>query len=136
MHLSRLLLPAIFLASVPVLAQDHSRAREGLGGDIRHTPDFRTPPAATDREPWRILPKAHEDDAQVLNSQNLGPDGIVVSPGERPGAAETTCYTIRAYVVARDSKHSDSTHPAGYSTCHPATRYRLKTAGGGTAMPR
>jgi hypothetical protein len=38
-----------------------------------------------------------------------------------------TCYSIRSYVVARDSKDSDSTHLAGYSTCQPATRYGLKT---------
>ena len=27
--------------------------------------------------------------------------------------ADPTCFTIRSYVVARDSKDSDSTHPAG-----------------------
>jgi hypothetical protein len=41
---------------------------------------------------------------------------------------DTTCYTIRSYVVARDSKDSDSTHPAGYSTCRPSDRYHVKTA--------
>jgi hypothetical protein len=39
---------------------------------------------------------------------------------------DTLCYKIRSYVVARDSKDSDSVHPVGYSTCQPATRYRLK----------
>jgi len=39
-----------------------------------------------------------------------------------------TCYAIRSYVVARDSKDSDSTHPAGYSTCQPSNRYRVKRA--------
>lgn len=38
-----------------------------------------------------------------------------------------TCYTIRGYVVARDSKDSDSTHPVSYSTCQPAARYQLRT---------
>lgn len=37
------------------------------------------------------------------------------------------CYTMRSYVVARDSKHSDSTHPVSYSTCQKASRYRLRT---------
>ena len=36
-------------------------------------------------------------------------------------------YKIRSYVVARDSKDSDSTHPVSYSTCQPAKRYGLKT---------
>jgi len=40
--------------------------------------------------------------------------------------ADTTCYSIRSYVAARDSKDSDSTHLAGYSTCQPTNRYRLK----------
>ena len=39
---------------------------------------------------------------------------------------DTLCYKIRSYVVARDSKNSDSVHPVGYSTCQPASRYRLK----------
>jgi hypothetical protein len=41
--------------------------------------------------------------------------------------ADTTCLSMRTYVVARDSKDSDSTHPAGYSTCQPTDRYRLKS---------
>jgi hypothetical protein len=55
----------------------------------------------------------------------LGPDGLLVN-GEPTD--DTTCYAIRSYVVARDSKNSDSTHPVSYSTCQPASRYRLKTA--------
>ncbi len=39
----------------------------------------------------------------------------------------TTCLKIRSYVVARDSKDSDSTHLVSYSTCQPSTRYRLRT---------
>jgi len=41
--------------------------------------------------------------------------------------ADTTCYVISSYVVARDKKNSDSTHIVGYSTCQPANRYRLKS---------
>jgi hypothetical protein len=41
---------------------------------------------------------------------------------------QSTCYTLRTYRVARDSPDSDSTHPAGYTTCVPSTRYGLKTA--------
>ncbi len=54
-------------------------------------------------------------------------DPIVVTPEDLAGDG-TLCYTIRSYVVARDSKDSDSVHPAGYSTCQPASRYRLKSA--------
>jgi hypothetical protein len=38
-----------------------------------------------------------------------------------------TCYSIRSYLMARDSKDSDSTHLVGTSTCQPARRYGLKT---------
>ena len=54
-------------------------------------------------------------------------DPIVVTPEGLTGDG-TLCYTIRSYVVARDSKDSDSVHPVGYSTCQPAGRYRLKSA--------
>jgi hypothetical protein len=53
-------------------------------------------------------------------------DPMIVSSDKRP-IDDTVCYTIRSYVVARDSKHSDSVHPAGYSTCQPAGKYRLRT---------
>ncbi len=43
------------------------------------------------------------------------------------GSGDATCYAIRSYVVARDAKDSDSTHPVSYSTCRPAARYALKT---------
>ena len=50
-------------------------------------------------------------------------DDIVM---DRQLGDDTLCYKIRSYVVARDSKDSDSVHPVGYSTCQPASRYRLK----------
>lgn len=53
-------------------------------------------------------------------------DPMVVALDGRRGD-EAICYTIRSYVVARDSKDSDSVHPVSYSTCQPASRYRLRT---------
>lgn len=50
----------------------------------------------------------------------LTPDGQL--------AVDSTCYTMRSYVVARDNRQSDSTHFVRYSTCQPASKYRLKTA--------
>jgi len=41
---------------------------------------------------------------------------------------EATCYTIRAYRVARESPDSDAVRPAGYSTCQRASRFQFKTA--------
>lgn len=58
-------------------------------------------------------------------------DSRIVIAGSRidvPGQPEDSlCYAIRSYVVARDSKTSDSVHPVGYTTCVPANRYQLRT---------
>jgi hypothetical protein len=87
---------------------------------------------ATASEPWRIFPDSRESlvSGQIRLDQipadqfklDLRANGLDRLVGEGP-----TCYAIRSYVVARDSKNSDSTHPAGYSTCQTAQRYQLKT---------
>lgn len=82
--------------------------------------DFRTP-AAKPSEPWRIFPQSPEFEAKNFVIAPDGPGDIVPE-----GLGDTTCYSIRSYVVARDSKDSEATHPAGYSTCRPARRYGLK----------
>jgi hypothetical protein len=41
---------------------------------------------------------------------------------------DNVCYAIRSYVVARDTKDSDSVHPVGYTTCVPARPDQLKKA--------
>jgi len=42
---------------------------------------------------------------------------------------QVTCYSIRSYRVTRDDPMSDSTKPAGYSTCQPSDRFQVKDAG-------
>jgi len=59
----------------------------------------------------------------VLNTQEVGPFAI---PPDL--FVDHYCLKIRSYLVARDSKNSDSTHFVGYSTCRPASKYRLRTA--------
>jgi hypothetical protein len=49
----------------------------------------------------------------------LGPNGLE--------QADTFCYAIRGYKVARDNPLSDSTHAVSYSTCQPATRFHVHT---------
>jgi hypothetical protein len=69
-------------------------------------------------EPWRIVPPQ----LQFTPS--------VTGPFAAPTIArndDTMCLKIRSYVVARDSKDSDSVHLVKYTTCVPANRYRLKT---------
>lgn len=124
-----LLLLALWFCSLSAFSQDHSLIAGKSGSHVQPIPDLLTPLAATPSEPWRILPKpdSDKDKGLILITPDLGPEGIIVSP-DGLLAAETTCYNIRSYVVSRDSKDSDSVHPVGYSTCIPATRYRLKTA--------
>lgn len=129
MYSGRLLLATLLFCSVPSFTQDHPFT-SGTQNKLQQTPDFRTAPRATPSEPWRILPKSDQDKGIVLITPEMDRKGIVVSP-DGPLTADTTCYAIRSYVVKRDSKDSDSVHPVGYTTCVPATRYRLKTADAG-----
>ena len=69
---------------------------------------------------FRINPKG------LPFQQDARADLITLNLDGQPGD-DTTCYAIRSYVVARDSKTSDATHPVGYSTCRPASRYHLRT---------
>ena len=95
--------------------------------------------AATPAEPWRLIPDRSADipsgynalDPSRLNEYRF--DQVKSDPRVdqlKPDTfdEDTTCYAIRSYVVAQDSKGSDSTHPAGYSTCQPSNRYQVKTA--------
>ena len=59
--------------------------------------------------------------------------GAIATPAILSGRAsaeggDSYCLNIRSYVVARDSKNSDSVHLTGYTTCVPASRFRLRTA--------
>lgn len=127
MSFPRVLVAALFLSSLPAFTQDRQPVSLAPTRNAVQTPA--TPPPATPSEPWRIIPKTNKDNPSVFSTPDIGSGVLALSPGERLDA-DTTCYAIRAYVVARDSKDSDSTHPVRYSTCLPASRYRLKTADG------
>lgn len=107
MTLARLLATLLLLFPLAAFAQDQQ-------GPLNFKPAtpfaVGEPTRPTPSDPWRIIPKAdlYETDKSKV--------------------ADTTCYAIRSYVVARDDKDSDSTHFVRYSTCQPASRYRLKTA--------
>jgi hypothetical protein len=76
------------------------------------------------------VPQNSKEDEVLLKlkygdlTAQLDPDARMAVPGV---AGDSYCLKIRSYVVARDSKHSDSVHPAGYTTCVPASRFRLRT---------
>ena len=110
-------------------------------------PDRNWATAATLEEPWKIVSNQPTDDTTAKDPINrlqidkfkvfrsktetrtllVGPEadaGLFLTGME---GLDGTCYAIRSYVVARDSKDSDSTHPVSYSKCQPAKRYRLRT---------
>lgn len=62
----------------------------------------------------------------------VSPDGET----QKMESEDTVCYFIRSYVVARDNKDSDSTHPVSSSTCQPINRYGLRSADLKSNLPR
>jgi len=145
MTLARLLAATLLFCALPGFAQHNP------GTPLTN---FRTP-AAEPAELWTMIPEpemnsarqavdrdssdhakidlAHEAERLIAsipfdpNSQTLtvkaSPDGKILSWA----LEDRSCLTLRSYVVARDSKDSDSTHLVSYSTCQPAARYRVKT---------
>jgi hypothetical protein len=73
---------------------------------------------------YKIDPSRMENGQSFRWGSQIDPM-TVMSYGE-PGD-DTVCLKIRSYVVARDDRDSDSVHLVGYSTCQPASRYRLRT---------
>jgi hypothetical protein len=139
MTLARLLAAALLICSGSALAQGQQFQSSRLVGK-----------ASTASEPWRIFPNppsnlgsgqegldptglSHYDFSQftevpdVRNFKlNNGPVTLF-TPDWLVPEGDATCLAIRSYVVARDSKGSDSTHLVSYSTCQPSARYRVKT---------
>lgn len=139
MTLARLLAAALVFCSLPAFAQR-------LPGNVLSLPCRPSTPA----EPWRIFPDRSADMSAGQTPLNViradehrfergdadcvhlfmwnGHSASVAEHFPSPWEADQACYMIRSYVVARDSKDSDSTHPVSYSTCQPSERYRLKSA--------
>jgi hypothetical protein len=88
-----------------------------------------TPARTTTTETWRIPERLSE---AISTNEGFVPldgsldKGIAISPSGGD-SGENFCFKIRSYVVARDSKDSESTHFVRSSTCQPASKYRVKT---------
>jgi hypothetical protein len=126
MTLARLLLIALLLSSLPAFTQDQLATAAPLSNDAR---------PSTENMPWKIIPDPPSnfdspdhiriDQFRFDNSPKNTRTLLMDSNGSLD--TDATCYTMRSYVVARDSKDSDSTHPTNYSTCRPASKYRVRT---------
>ena len=143
MPLIRLLAIALLVCPFTAFGQ----AKQNDGAPATQQVAGATTPAA----PWRIVPSdASHTQRSILavapgtsqqqgitledvprtappdtNSVVLPSNNFVFSPGTT--TVDTYCLRIRSYVMARDSKDSDSTHLVSYSTCQPASKYRLKS---------
>lgn len=142
MTLARLFLAALLVCSLPAFTQDQQL---GAAQNLDNFSAFVTNRDVATAEPWRIMPNRPSDlSSDSLDRMRL--DQYVLDRGKDDfrsgrskedkartlvmglnGPLDATCFTMRSYVVARDSKDSDSTHPTGYSTCQAASRYRVRT---------
>jgi hypothetical protein len=130
----RVFVVALLFCSLPSFAQNYlakSMDTDHDLGDWLRTSGHQA--VGSPSEPWRLIPGVAEPDASpsvvegpLLTSKSSTRRDTTVREGTALDP-DTMCYTIRSYVVARDTKDSDSTHPVRYSTCQPAGRYRLKT---------
>ena len=148
MTLIRLLLASLLLCSLSAFSQDQQIGTALVPGNNISSYVANQDAAVTPSEPWKIIP--NRASAQSLDSADrirvdqfrLDQGQVDLRTGKSKPEAKTrtlvmgldgrldddaTCYTMRSYVVARDSKDSDSTHLTAYSTCQRASKYRLKT---------
>jgi hypothetical protein len=141
MTLARLL-AALLLCSLPAFGQGQQVSGFNMPDKSTDTMPASSTSTSSPSEPWRIFtntPMELSSDQDRIRVDQFRLDQGKVDPGARtftfkvapaPDGSldgDATCYTMRSYVVARDSKDSDSTHPVSYSTCQPASRYRVKT---------
>jgi len=146
MTLTRLLAAALVVCSALAFAQTKTDSLAVAD----QAPATRKHPAVASSEPWNFIETQLADasagkdpldrfqiDKYKVFRSNTNTRTLLVSPEADAGMilsglsgdldGITTCLKIRSYVVARDSKDSDSTHPVSYSTCQPAKRYSLRT---------
>lgn len=92
-----------------------------------------TPPAsfAQTTSALRAASPFSGDQGAVLRPDGA-PSALVESnsswPKLDPMDSQPVCYTIRTYVVARDTPGSDSTHVAGYHECLPSWKLEMRTS--------
>lgn len=112
-----LLTAALLISTIPALAQQKGTSPAESSSKL---PSDHQTQVATN-EPWNLFANK-----TLSFPPNVRIDPMTVQSVEQ-FRNDTLCYTMRSYVVARDSRNSDSVHPVGYSTCQPASRYRMRT---------
>jgi len=106
-------------ASEAATTATYSSTRNSSGDLIRIVPNPRVD-----------LGLRSDDGSQVgiLPNNPAGSRAFVSDADRTWELGDVNCLAIRSYRVVRDSPHSDSTHPDGYTTCVPAARFHYYTA--------
>ena len=141
MTLSRLLIVSVVLACSacvcaqqnqpsPSQLQSHALSSQKATIPLQGDPTGTAQPVPQDPMA-RLLAKDREIKINGVTTSNVlllptpNDQRFVISPDSLPG--DEVCLKIRSYLMKRDSKDSDSTHLAGYSTCQLAGKYQLKS---------
>jgi hypothetical protein len=110
-------------ASILVQAQEQSSTTATIQSQSSSASDA----SQRDLSPTQQDPELQAGALAMLARFDSNIDRNFVIPVDDPNASEHFCLKMRSYVVARDSKDSDSVHLTHYSTCQSASKYRLKT---------
>jgi hypothetical protein len=131
-------IPRLLLLSLLICPVGATAAAQSPNNSDSSRPTLARPQTAqAGTAPFDFLVTFLADERKLSDNDGTDPrgtDSIVPRPRDSRARVltlqqdEKTCYTIRAYRVARESPDSDSTRPAGYSTCQPTARFQLKEA--------
>jgi hypothetical protein len=110
--------------SVAVQATEPGRLNSSESNNLLSSPN---PKAELDM--GRPLDRIHVGEYSPRLNQFSLPHVFILGPDGQP-EADTLCYAMRSYKVARDGPQSDSTHAAGYSTCQAAARFQVHSIKG------
>jgi len=79
------------------------------------TPNIKADKAAV--QDWLVKAQRSQDSGIVLNALTSESDG-----------RDQDCAFLRTYRMKREHRGSDTTRPAGYTTCVPLARFTTKSA--------
>ncbi len=70
-----------------------------------------------------VAPNVREQNKQAASNWRLPLHRL-----QREQSGDTVCYTMRSYVVARESHDSDVVRPVRYVKCQPAWKFEVRSA--------
>lgn len=131
MCIPRLLLLSLLLSVcvAPVVAQSSpdNRSSDKNASSQSQLDGLTAPPQFRSHVPT-LSQRALDGISGNPSSSRVHSDQFKVLPLVKPGQADASCFYMRTYRVTRDDPQSDTTRPAGYSTCQLAGRYQTKNA--------